>query len=153
MSASSTNSSATNSALQTQSPTTPAPQILNGSFRPEQADAFPPRSSANESACAVEESLFDSSRKPSPNFPCHRPAHFTFRFPRDSYPRLFPVARRNLCIPVDLIRLRIGASVVRTRRLPLWRFLVPSRLWRNFRFGTERFLNRLHHGASFSLQT
>ena len=87
-----------------------------------------------------------------PKFSCHRLAHFTFRFPRDSYPRLFPVARWNLCIPVNLIRLRIGASVVRAGRLPLWRFLVASRLWHNFRFGTERFLNGFHHDASFSLQ-
>jgi len=38
------------------------------SFRPEQAEAFSARSSANESACAVEESLVDPSRKPSPLF-------------------------------------------------------------------------------------
>jgi hypothetical protein len=38
------------------------------SFRPEQADAFSPRSSANESACAAEESLFDPSREPSSPF-------------------------------------------------------------------------------------
>jgi hypothetical protein len=36
------------------------------SFRPKQADAFSPRSSVNESACAVEQSLFDPSRQPTP---------------------------------------------------------------------------------------
>jgi hypothetical protein len=77
---------------------------------------------------------------------------FTFRLRRQSYQRLFPVALRNLCIPVNLIRLRIGAPFVRAGRLPLCRFLVASRLWHNFRFGTERFLNGFHHDASFSLQ-
>ena len=77
---------------------------------------------------------------------------FTFRFPHESYQRLFPVAPGNLCIPVNLIRLCIRTSFVRAGRLILWRFLVASRLWRNFRFGTERFLNGFHHGASFSLQ-
>ena len=42
---------------------------------------------------------------------------FPFRFPHQSYKCLFPVARRNFCVPVNLIRLRIWASLVRTRRL------------------------------------
>src|ERR1700688_4775609 len=50
------------------------------SFRPEQADAFSHRSSANESSCEVEESLFDASRKPNPNLTCHRSAHLHSSF-------------------------------------------------------------------------
>jgi hypothetical protein len=72
---------------------------------------------------------------------------FTFRFSH-----LFPVTGRNLSIPINLIRLRIRTPFVGARRLPLCRFLIAIRLWRNFRFGTKRFLTRFHHNASFSLQ-
>jgi hypothetical protein len=78
---------------------------------------------------------------------------FTFRFPHESYQRLFPVARRNLCVPINLIRLRIRTSFVRAGRLTLWRFLVAARLCRSLWFGTERFLNGFHHHSSFSLQS
>ena len=77
---------------------------------------------------------------------------FTFRFPHPSYKRLFPVARRNLCVPVNLIRLRVRTSFVWTRRLAWWRFLVAIRLWRDLWFGTERFLSGFHDDPSFSLQ-
>jgi len=76
------------------------------SFRPKRADAFSPRSSANESACEVEESLFDLSHKPSPLVPSTRHPEKLLRR-QHPLPTVIPTGAGRRFFP-SFVRERVG---------------------------------------------
>ena len=87
------------------------------SFRPKQADAFSPRSSANESACAAEKSLFAPARQPTPlihtsfqNFLRH-----SFTTLRETFQQLFTVHTSFECHDRSNRRHRSNDTHVRTK--------------------------------------